>query len=216
MLSGLPGTESGGALVSERPRGYRDPSQIDGGKITIEREDGSKVLVARSARHLMAHVYTTLKEEEKELFTEQVLCEATRAEFRARGLDPGEAYEELKRREADVVALFGRMPMGEYTPGVLMRQLGDGIYRVALAPKAAEGLAWCGFDMVWEGGRMETVGGEQAEQVYVPTLEEAVQETGNVAAATSLIAEARAKQPKQVFVQSGWKLRWLVPAQPVE
>ncbi len=211
MLSGLPGTESGGAMVSERPRGYKDPSQIDGGKITIERDDGSKVLVARSARHLMAHIYTALKEDQRDLFTKQVLCEATRAEFRARGMDPAEAFDFLKEHEAEIVALFGRMPMGEYTPGVLMRQLGDDVYRVALSSKAAEGLAWCGFDMVWEGGRLETGAGTEAEQVYVPTLEEAVLETGNVATATAMIADAKARQPEVTFIQSGWKLRWFVP-----
>ena len=58
---------------------------------------------------------------------------------------------------------------------------------------------------------METGAGDEPEQVYVPTLEEAVLETGNVAAATALIAEAKAKQPEVTFVQSGWKLRWFVP-----
>lgn len=215
MFAGLPGVESGGALISDKPRGYRDPTQIDGGEITIEREDGSKVLLARSARHLMAHIYTTLKEDQKELFTEQVLCEATRAEFRARAVDVGEAFDYLKEHEQEVAALFGRMPMGEYTPGVLMRQIGEDVYRVALSPKAAQGLPWCGFDMVWEGGHMERPGA-QPEQVYVPTLEEALEETGNVAAATAKIAAAKASQPEPVFVQSGWKLRWFVPTPPLE
>lgn len=212
MLSGLPGVETGGAPVSEKPRGYQDPTQIDGGKITLEREDGSKILIARSARHLMAHIYTTLREGERDVFTEQVLCEATRIEFRAKGYDPREAFDYLKENEAQVAALFGRMPMGEYTPGVFMRQIGDDVYRVALSRKAAEGLEWRGFDMVWEGGRLENEAGGEPEPVHVPTLEEAVKETGSVAAATAVIADAKARQPKQRFIQSGWKLRWFVPA----
>jgi hypothetical protein len=216
MLAGLPGVVSGGALISDKPRGYRDPTQIDGGEISKERADGSKILLARSARHLMAHIHTTLKENQKDLFTEQVLCETTRAEFRANGMDAGEAFEHLKEREGEVAALFGRMPMGEYTPGVLMRKIDGDVYRVALSPKAAKGLSWCGFDMVWEGGRLEDEAGGQAPQVYVPTLEEALEETGSVAGATSRIAKARASQPKQVFIQSGWKLRWFVPTPPLE
>lgn len=213
MLSGLPGVEGGGALLSDKPKGYRDPREIDGGRITLEREDGSKILLARSARHLMAHIYSTLQQDERDLFTEQVLCEATRAEFRERGMDPAEAFDYFKAHEGQVAQLFGRMPMGEYTPGVLMRQVGDKVYRVALTPQAAEGLPWRGFDMVWEGGRMETVGaGDQApEPVYVPTLEEAVTETGSISGATALIADARAREPEQRFIQSGWKLRWFVP-----
>ncbi len=218
MLSGLPGVESGGALISDKPRGYRDPGEIDQGRITIEREDGSKILIARSARHLMAHIYQTLKDDEKDLFIEQVLCEATRAEYRQRGLEPGEAFDFLKANQGQIAALFGRMPMGEYTPGVFMQQVGGGAYRVAISNKAAEGLQWRGFDMIWEGGRMETIGGEHEtpEVVTVPTLEEAVAETGSISGATALIAEARARQPRQRFVQSGWKLRWFVPARPVE
>jgi len=216
MLAGLPGVESGGELISDKPRGYRDPTQIDQGEIAIEREDGSKILLARSARHLMAHIHTTLKENRKDLFTEQVLCEATRAEFRANGRDAGEAFDYLNEHEAEVGALFDRMPMGEYTPGALMRKIGDDVYRVSLSPKAAQGLPWCGFDMVWEGGRIEDEAGGEAQRAYVPTLEEAIEETGSVAAATAKIARARSDRPKQVFIQSGWKLRWFVPTPPQE
>lgn len=215
MLSGLPGVESGGALMSDKPRGYQDPSQIDSGKITIEREDGTRVLLARSARHLMAHIYQTLKEDQRDLFTEQVLCDATKAEFRARGMDPREAFDYLKQRENDIVQLFARMPNGEYSPGVLMQPVGGKAYRVALPAKAVEGLEWRGFDMVWEGGRMETVGAseEGPEPVRVPTLEEAVAETGSISAAQAKIADAKARQPEQRFIQSGWKLRWFVPVE---
>ena len=210
MLAGLPGVEGGGDLISEKPRGWQDPQAIDGGKITLEREDGSTVLLARSARHLMAHIYSTLKEDQRDLFVQQVLCEATKREFRERNLDPGEAFDYLKVHEGQVAALFGRMPNGEYTPGVMMRNIGGPVYRVTMSAKAAEGLPWRGFDMVWEGGRMETVGGDGPETAYVPTLEEAVEETGSVTSATALIAQAEARQPRQWFVQSSWKLRWFV------
>lgn len=211
MLAGLPGVQSGGALISDKPKGYTDPTRIDGGEITIEREDGSKILLARSARQLMAHIYQTLKEDQRDLFTEQVLCEATKAEFRARGMDPREAFDELKAHENEITQLFARMPNGEYSPGVLMEPLGGKTYRVVMPRKAADGLPWRGFDMVWEGGHMETVGPQSPEPVSVPTLEEAVKQTGSVSAARAAIEDAKARQPQQVFIQSGWKLRWFVP-----
>jgi len=214
LLSGLPGVVGGGDLMSDKPKGYQDPRAIDGGRISLEREDGSKILLARSARHLMAHIYSTLKEDQEALFTEQVLCDATRAEFRARGMDPAEAFDYLKTQLPEIAQLFGRMPNGEYTPGVFMHQLGGTTYRVALTAKAADGLPWRGFDMVWEGGHMEAVGGDQAPQeVLVPTLEEAVEQTGSIAGAAALIADAKARQPEQRFIQSGWKLRWFVPTE---
>lgn len=151
MLSGLPGATTGGN-VSDHPRGYIDPTAVQGGKITLESDDGSKVLVARTARHLMAHIYNTLRNDERELFTEQVLSDVTKQEFRARNLDPAGAFDQLKARQPDIEALFGRMPMGEYTPGMLLRKVGDGTYRLKLTDKAADGLYWAGFDMVMEGG----------------------------------------------------------------
>ncbi|MBK7405434.1 MAG: hypothetical protein IPJ41_12580 [Phycisphaerales bacterium] len=214
MLSGLPGVISGGDMMSEKPMGYQDPRVSQDGRITIDRGDGSKVLVARSARDLMAHIYSTLKADQRDVFTAQVLCDATRQEFVERGFEPGEAFAYLKEHEGEVAALFGRMPGGEYTPGVVLRQISGNVYRVALSPKAAEGLNWCGFDMVWEGGRMETEGGDDAPQVTVPTLEEAVKQTGSVSGATALIADAKARQPRHTFIQSGWKLRWFVPTPP--
>lgn len=209
-LSAAPGAVSGGETFSEKPKGYRDPTQLDDGRIRVQGEDGSPVLVARTARHLMAHIYTTLKEEERELFVTQVLCEQTRAEFRERQMSPGEGFDYLKQNEQDIALLFGRMPMGEFSPGVISRQISGGVTRVTLNKAAAEGLRWRGFDMVWEGGRMDT-GPVEPEQVTVPTLEEAVAETGSVNAGLELIRQAKAKKPTPRFIQSGWKLRWFVP-----
>lgn len=211
-LAAAPGAVTGGEPFNEKPKGYRDPTQVEGGRIRLEDEDGRDVLVARSARHLMAHIYATIENEERDLFTRQVLCEATREEFRARGMDPGEAFDMLRNEHrADIAALFGRMPMGEYSPGVTMRPIGGGVTRVAMDRRAADGLRWRGFDMVWEGGRMETVGPERPEPVGVPTLEEAVEETGSISGAVALIERAKRERPQRRFVQSGWKLRWFVP-----
>jgi len=152
LLSGLPGAVSGGEAVAAKPRGYQDPSRIDSGKITIENPDGTKTLISRSARQLMAHIYQTLLDDDRDLFTEQVLSEMTKEEYRAHNLDPKRAFDELKRHRSDVEALFARMPMGEYTPGILLQNAGRGVMRVALSRQAADKLMWRGFDMVMEGG----------------------------------------------------------------
>ena len=209
-LSGAPGAVSGGEVFSEKPKGYRDPTQLEDGKIRVETEDGSSVLVARTARHLMAHIYSTLREDERDLFVEQVLCEQTKKEFRERDMSPGEAFDYLKTREQDVAALFGRMPMGEFSPGVISTPRPGGVTRVTLNRAAADGLLWRGFDMVWEGGRMVSEGELEPEQVTVPTLEEAVAETGSVNAGLEMIRQANAKKPTPRFIQSGWRLRWFV------
>lgn len=209
-LSSAPGAISGGEEFSEKPKGYRDPTQLDDGRIRVESEDGSAVLVARTARHLMAHIYSTLKEDERDLFIEQVLCEQTKKEFRERDMSPAEAFDYLKSREQDVAALFARMPMGEFSPGVMSTPRPGGVTRVTLNRAAADGLQWRGFDMVWEGGRMVSEGELEPEQVTVPTLEEAVAETGSVNAGLEMIRQAKAKKPTPRFIQSGWKLRWFV------
>lgn len=212
-LSNVPGAVSGGEAFSQQPRGYRDPTALEDGRIRVQSDDdGPPVLVAKTARHLMAHIYSTLKEDDADLFVDQVLCAQTKQEFRDRGMDPAEAFDYFKSHQEDIAQLFARMPMGEYSPGVLRRQLPGGVTRVTLNRKAAEGLLWRGFEMSWEGGRMETVGPTEPEQVRVMTLEEAVAETGSVNAGLELIRQAEAAQPKQRFIQSGWKLRWFVNA----
>lgn len=161
FMSALPGAETTGAVVGERWPGYVSPAAAPGGEIVIEEEDGSKRLVAKSGRHLMAHIFTTLTEDEEALFTEQVLSERTKAEFRERGLGESEAFAMLKKRERDVLLLFAMMPQGEYTPGVLLQRVGDRTYRLKVSGPGTSQLRWRSMDMVMEGGhwRLRWFGG---------------------------------------------------------
>ena len=215
MLAGLEGTVSGGEVLSDRPRGYVDPTAVEDGRITVERTDGSKELISRTARHLMAHIYSTIEKEQRELFTEQVLSEETKEEFRARGLDPGAAFDELRARRGDISRLFQRMPMGERTPGGVLKKLGDRVYRVRVTGLAAEGLKFVGFDMVLEGAALEPIepaeGASEAAAASEPTLEEAIEETGTVSGAVGLIQSARESRPEMRLKRSNWRLRWFVP-----
>jgi hypothetical protein len=123
------------------------------GTLVRENDDGSVTLISKSGRQLMAHIQRTLAEEEKEQFTEQVLSEITRGEYFERGLDPGEAFDRLRKHQKDISKLFSRMPMGEHSPNVLMERVSRNVFRVRVTGQAKKGLdRWTGFDMVLEKG----------------------------------------------------------------
>lgn len=161
FFSGLEGVETqtppvydnGHALV-EADRGKAAPATAPGeDELVVKTKDGRKFLIARSGVQLMHHIQTQLQGDDAELFANQVLCEATRQEFRERGIDPKQAFVALKVREREIAKLFARMPMGEHSPSVLMETLGGNVFRVKLTGAAAKGLeGWTGFDMVLEKG----------------------------------------------------------------
>jgi hypothetical protein len=149
-LAGLPGAQSGMA-VKKGPREKGEVRAYSPDELRIVADDGSVTLVSRTGKHLIIHILRTLRDGEEDLFTEQVLSETTRNEFIARGYDPKEAYRELKRREVDVNKLFQRMPNGELTPGVFLKKVGDGVFRMQSGGPAGD-LKWTSMDMVFEKG----------------------------------------------------------------
>jgi len=103
--------------------------------------------------HIQRAVTSPEPELERELFTEQVLSAHTWQEFEDRGYPPEAAFDELVRRREDVLKFFGRVgPLGENSPQVLMRAVGDNIIRLRLTGLAKEDLAWTFMDMSFEGG----------------------------------------------------------------
>ncbi len=150
-LAGLPGA-SGGVQVGSKLEGYIDPTVVPGSRTFILHEDGSVELIARTGDHLLKHLSGVLRTGNRELFVEQVLSSATREEFEARGRDPAEAFDMIVERERDFRAMRARMPLGEKTPGVVMRKLGTRVYRVETIGLASRDLEWRGFDMVFEEG----------------------------------------------------------------
>lgn len=131
------------------------PKGDNGNEVGLLKEnpDGSVTLVIKSGRNLMAHIQRTLAEDKKDQFTQQVLSEITRGEYQERGLDPVQAFDMAKKNQKEIGKLFNRMPMGEYSPNVLMEQLGRNMIRVRLTGQARKGLdKWTGFDMIMEKG----------------------------------------------------------------
>ena len=162
FLSGLPGAEQ--SLPYKPDRGaYHDPTVVAESDLVQSPEPKKTVLVAKTGRHLMIHIYTTVDENNEDLFIEQVLSESTKQECAARGKDPRELFRRLRARQEDLQMLFAAMPNGEKTPGLFMRPLAGGAKRVQLDGLPARGLYWDGFDMIMEGGNWKLVwmtGGE--------------------------------------------------------
>ncbi len=153
MLAGLPGTESNTPITDPRPRGAIDvPPPTPNEELVVKSPDRKQThLVARTAHHLMIHVYTTLRDGDEALFLDQVLSVRTRDEYFERGLDSREAFTFLTEHLGEVKKLFDQMPMGEYTPGLYLEPVGPNIFRLEVHGKAAQDLSWTGFDMIREG-----------------------------------------------------------------
>jgi len=157
LMGGLPGSRTQETVTA--PRGATLPPEIAGSideveesgrPLVLEDEDGNRTLLSRSGRDLMYHVTWTLEEGERELFAEQVLSDMTRNEFRQRGIDPREAYDMLEPRQRAIRTMFSRMPQGEFTPGMVMKAVGGGVYRLQVRPGPQ--LYFSGMDIVNEGG----------------------------------------------------------------
>lgn len=151
MLGGLPGAVGGYELS---PLGGADDAatRLGDDQLEAKAEDGSRLLLARTARHVMVHIYNTLSKNESELFVKEVLSEKTQQEYYEHGMDPSESFKTVKAREAEVKRLFDLMPMGEFTPGLFLRGVGGGVQRLEVTGKMAQGLTWTGIDVVLERG----------------------------------------------------------------
>lgn len=151
MFAGLPGVESGGGSLasvfnpSSRPEILQPVEEI-----RVVNADGTITLRAPTVRDLMRHILETVMRDEEEVFTQQVLSAITRREFVERGYDPREAFRELKRRQGDVRRLFQAMPMGEFTPGIMLRPIGKNMFR--LHSEGDRSMPWRFMDVVFEGG----------------------------------------------------------------
>jgi hypothetical protein len=141
-----------GRLEPVEPRAVHPVFSLPQGSIRVEDEEGNITLYAKSVRHLMDHIISTIENDERELFVEQVLSTITREEFEERGLDPGIAFDELKARRRDVYRVFHFMPFGEGTPGIYLEPIAQNIFRLAVSRSGHRDLYWIGIDIVFERG----------------------------------------------------------------
>lgn len=148
LRSGLGGS-SGGTAISGGGEGARLPPIEE---LVVERPDGGEALIVNSIRDLMLHIGRAMEREDAELFADQILSSVTRSEFVMRGRDPEEALGMLLEHEEGVRRLFERMPVGEFTPGLYLEQVGDNVYRLR-ARNMPRGARYTFVDAVFEGGR---------------------------------------------------------------
>jgi hypothetical protein len=151
LLAGLPGAIGGETVVLNTGK-TMDPTIAPLGGIRQVDDRGNVTLLARSAKHVMAHIYTTLANGERDLFIQQVLSERTRLEFEDRGLDPGLAFDELKKRERDLLKFFNTLPFAEHTPGVHLEGLGPNVFRMRSPGGRNSGLRYQFMDLIIERG----------------------------------------------------------------
>ncbi len=152
-------------LKEERPRSERLKGQDDLALVDEEgnplnplretREDGTVVLTSRSPRYVVLHLREMLISGELELLHDQLLSEYTKDGLRARGRESWEWVEELSADRREVLKLLARMPRGELTPGLVMKPMGDGVYR--LRTQRRKDLKYSSVDFIWEGGMCKLV-----------------------------------------------------------
>lgn len=147
MFGGIEGVET---RVQRKPRENAGIGAAPVTETVVEHEDGSVTLIATRPAHVMGHIRRTLVRDEKDLFVEQVLSEATKEEYRARGLDPADAFDALKEDEAEIAMLFSRMPFGEASPSVIMSKVDAKTVRLKLTGAGTRGLKWTVIDFVYE------------------------------------------------------------------
>ncbi|MBX3410209.1 MAG: hypothetical protein KF859_10025 [Phycisphaeraceae bacterium] len=154
FLTGLPGAQQGLPVSRAGLVGHVDPTLVvnEQNLVQEEKETGRTLLLAKSGRHLMIHLYTTVDEGNRELFIDQVMSASAKAAYFRAGRDPGEVFDELREYQHDLQKLFKLMPAGERTPGMFMVPAGGGIQRVELNGIARRGQRWTGFEMVMERG----------------------------------------------------------------
>lgn len=146
-ITGAEVTRGAGAEPVNANDGYIDPTRLPSdAKLVIENPDGSKTLVAKSLRHMMGHLERCLDEGDDDLLMDQVISEKTKEHYRSEGKDPRQIIRFLKRNRKDIAKLFARMPMGEYTPTVILEQPGDKMWAVRLTGAAARDMK---FTKVW-------------------------------------------------------------------
>lgn len=126
---------------------------VEGRPLRRQLDDGTTVLLSRSPRELIQHLFETLRDQEYELLETQVLSQRTRQSYLAAGKKPQDAVQWLVRNQVDVEKLISVMPAGEQTPGVMMTSLGNNAFRLSLDSSEILQLRYRTMDLVVEQGK---------------------------------------------------------------
>lgn len=130
-----------------------DPGEVPDNKIVIVNEDKSERYISRSPVHVMRHVERCLDEEKDKPLLDQIVASSTKEHYRAQGKDPMVFIESLHERRKDIAKLFSRMPQGESSPTVQLRQFPDRVWRLDVVGGYAKDLVLTRLWVQMESGQ---------------------------------------------------------------
>lgn len=152
FLANVPGAETRAKPVGSRFKDFKDPTALPGESTLTKNPDGSIKLIAKNVRHLMINIQMCLEYEDDEVLYEQVISEQTKQEFQGQGKDPHETVAFLKDNRDDVMALFARMPFGEQSPNIILKQPARRTMVLELTGLAAKDMRFTELWVVMEQG----------------------------------------------------------------
>lgn len=169
-LQGLPGAQGGYEISPDAPRpakssvedvlvradqaaGRSAPGEeIEGRPLRRRMPDGSILLVARSPRHVMIHLFETLRDGEDDLLLNQVVSRRMRDQYERRGENPRQIVKQLHKQKHEVVKMMASMPLADQTPGALMRTVGRNEFEITAPGGDALDQKFKRFSVVIEQG----------------------------------------------------------------
>lgn len=119
--------------------------------------DGSYVLLSRSPRDLIVHLYETLVAGEYDLMYSQLISQRTKDAYLEQGLDPEDAGRYLVRNRTAVIKFLQLMPAAEATPGVFMAATKRKSYELRVSNAQAVSSKYSKLECAIEDGRFVLV-----------------------------------------------------------
>lgn len=136
-----------GRPASERPKpeGGAEPLRL-----RQENPDGTVTLRAWQPQDVIANLLTCLRNQEYELFWDQLVADATKQEYELQGRPDGRAEfaEFCRRNRGELAATANRMLLGFTRRETLLESRGHGVIRLRLYPQIAEGHRFTSADVI--------------------------------------------------------------------
>lgn len=152
FLTGIDGAQFGGQQPVNANEGYLDPTAATEEKTVIENPDGTKTLISKSPRTVMAHLERFLDEGDDRTLLTQVISEKTLTEMHSLNNTDEQILNFLKDNRRNIAKTFARMPLAEHTPTVIVEQPGDKTWVLRLTGAAAKDLRFTALWVRYENG----------------------------------------------------------------
>ncbi len=140
------------ALATHAPLAGQELTEVENEPLRYTDDEGNITLVSRTPRHLLFHLIRTIENGEDQLLFDQVLSAQTKGDYTNAGKDPWDAVEYIKRHERDIRRLVQVMPLGEQTPGLILRPIGPNRFRLSATPASSTDLRFRHVEFAVEQG----------------------------------------------------------------